>query len=262
MSRDGIDERAVVSPAAEIGPNVRIDPFVVVEEDVRIGEGTRLHAHVHVRAGTTIGRDCQLFTGAAVGSDPQDLKFGGEATQVVIGDRTTVREYSTIHRGTIATGKTVVGSDCLLMAYTHVAHDCRVGDHVILANGVQLGGHAEIGDWAILGGLVGVHQFERVGAHAMVGFGTRIVKDVPPYVLAGNEPLGFSGVNVVGLKRRGFNSESIERIREAYRMIYQAGMNIGDGVRTVEEFYPDDDEVTLIVDFIRSSQRGVIPLSR
>ena len=257
-----ISPLAVVHEDAYIGENVRIDPFVVIEEDVVIGAGTHVQPYSHICAGTRIGHDCRIFTGAAIGGVPQDLKFGGEPTNVFIGDRTVVREYATIHRGTSATNRTVVGSDCLLMAYTHIAHDCVIGDHVVLANSVQLGGHVHVDDWAILGGLTGVHQFERIGKHAMVGAGFRVMKDVPPYALAGNEPLGYSGVNVIGLRRRGFTAEIIERIRDAYRIIYQAGMNIGDGVRAVDELFAGDPEIEEITSFIGKSERGVIPLSR
>ena len=257
-----ISSLAVVHKNAYIGENVRIDPFVVIEADTVISDGTHIQPHSHICAGSRIGRDCKIFTGASIGAVPQDLKFKGEPTEVVIGDRTVVREYATINRGTDMTKRTLVGSDCLLMAYTHVAHDCVVGNHVILANSVQLGGHVHVDDWAIIGGLTGVHQFERIGKHAMVGAGFRVVKDVPPYALAGNEPLGFSGVNVIGLKRRGFTSPEIERIRDAYRIIYQAGMNIGDGVRAVEELFEGKSEIEEITTFIRNSERGVIPLSR
>lgn len=257
-----ISPLAVVHEGAVLGENVRVDPFVVIEDDVVIGDGSHVQPHAHIRSGARIGRDCKIFTGAAIGGEPQDLKFGGEPTNVFIGDRTVIREYATIHRGTSATNKTIVGSDCLLMAYTHIAHDCVIGSHVILANSVQLGGHVHIDDWAIVGGLTGVHQFERIGKHAMVGAGFRVMKDVPPYALAGNEPLGYSGVNVIGLRRRGFSPEMIERIRDAYRIIYQAGMNIGDGVRAVDELFAGDPEVEEITTFIRKSERGVIQLSR
>ena len=257
-----IHPQAVVDSGADFGEGVTIGPFAVVESGVVIGDGTVVEPHAHIRSGVTIGRDCAIFTGAAIGAVPQDLKFGGEETQVVVGNNTTIREYVTIHRGTAATGVTTVGSDCLLMAYVHVAHDCRVGDHVILANGVQLGGHVSVDDWAILGGLTGVHQFQRIGKHAMIGAGARVIKDVPPYTLAGNEPLGFSGVNAIGLRRRGFDQPTIDGIREAYRLIYHSGMNIGDGTRAVAELYVDDEEVGEIVHFIQQSQRGVIPVSR
>ncbi len=262
MISSGVSPQAVVDPGAALGVDVSVGPFAVIESGVTIGDRSVIEPHAHIRTGTTIGAECQVFTGAALGAVPQDLKFGGEPTVVVVGDRTVIREYVTIHRGTAATGRTSVGSDCLLMAYVHVAHDCVVGDHVILANATQLGGHVSVDDWAILGGLTGVHQFQRIGKHAMIGAGARVIKDVPPYTLAGNEPLGFSGVNAVGLRRRGFNQGQIDAIREAYRMIYHSGMNIGDGTRAVSELYEDDPEVEEIIRFIRESQRGVIPVSR
>lgn len=257
-----IHSQSVVSEGATLGAGVEIGPFAIVENDVMIGDGTVVEPHCHIRAGTTIGADCTIFSGAVIGAVPQDLKFGGEASTVEIGDRTVIREYVTIHRGTVATGATKVGSDCLLMAYSHIAHDCRVGNNVILANVVQLGGHVSIDDWAILGGLTGVHQFQRIGKHAMVAASARVVKDVPPYTLAGNEPLRFIGVNAVGLHRRGFKQGSIDVIREAYRLIYKSGMNIGDGTRAVAELYAEDSEVAEIISFIQQSQRGVIPVSR
>ncbi len=260
--RPSIHSLAVVDDGAVLDSGVQVGPFAIIEKGVVLGAGTVVEPHVHIRTGTTIGEECTIFTGAAIGAVPQDLKFGGETTTVEIGDRTIVREYVTIHRGTSATGVTKVGSDCLLMAYTHIAHDCRVGDHVILANGVQLGGHVSIDDWAILGGLTGVHQFQRIGKHAMIAAHARVVKDVPPFTLAGNEPLGFSGVNAVGLHRRGFTQGRIDVIREVYRLIYNSGMNIGDGTRAVAELYAEDVEALDIISFIQESQRGVIPVSR
>jgi UDP-N-acetylglucosamine acyltransferase len=257
-----VHQLAVLHENAVLGSNVEVGPFAVIEDDVVLGDNVTIQAHAHIRSGARIGNDCNIFTGASIGAVPQDLKFSGEPSTAVIGARTVVREYATIHRGTEETGTTEVGEDCLLMAYTHVAHDCRVGDHVILANGVQLGGHVQIDDWAIIGGLTGVHQFERIGKHAMVGAGFRVMKDVPPFALAGNEPLGFSGVNVIGLERRGFTKDTIDRIRQAYRTIYRSGLNVSDGVAAVEDLAVDSAEIREIVDFIRSSDRGVIPLSR
>lgn len=257
-----ISPLASVDPGAIIGEGVRIDPFAVIENDVVIGDGVHIQPHVHLCPGARIGRDCQIFTGASIGAVPQDLKFGGEQTIAVIGDRTVIREYVTVHRGTTARRQTLVGADCLIMAYCHVAHDCIVGDHVILANGVQLGGHVEIDDWAIIGGLTGIHQFERVGKHAMVGAGFRVMKDVPPFARAGNEPLGFSGINSVGLRRRGFTEEALVAIREVYRLIYQSGMNIGDGVRSAEQAYGEIPEAREIIEFVLQSKRGIIPFSR
>lgn len=257
-----ISPRADVDPGAIIGEGVRIGPFAVIEADVEIGDGVEIFPHAHISSGSRIGRDCRIFTGAAIGGVPQDLKFAGESTLAIIGERTTVREYVTIHRGTSVDGRTTVGSDCLLMAYCHVAHDCAIGDRVIMANAVQLGGHVRIDDWAIIGGLTGVHQFERIGRHAMVGAGFRVMKDVPPYALAGNQPLGFSGVNVIGLQRRGFSDETIEFIRQAYRIIYQSGLNMGEGVERVAMSFDGVAEIDEILEFFRTSERGVIPLSR
>jgi UDP-N-acetylglucosamine acyltransferase len=257
-----ISPLASVHPGAVIGEGVRIDPFAVIEDNVVIGNGVHIQSHVHLSPGARIGNDCQLFTGAAIGAVPQDLKFGGEETIAVIGDRSVIREYVTVHRGTTARRQTLVGADCLIMAYCHVAHDCIVGDHVILANSVQLGGHVEIDDWAIIGGLTGIHQFERVGKHAMVGAGFRVMKDVPPFARAGNEPLGFSGINSVGLRRRGFSETALGVIRDVYRLIYQSGMNIGDGAQKAGELYGDVPEAREIIEFVASSKRGIIPFSR
>ena len=262
MASNSISPLASVHPETKIGEGVRIDPFAVIEEDVEIGNGVHIQPHVHLCSGARIGNECTIFTGAAIGAVPQDLKFGGEKTTAVIGDRTVIREYVTVHRGTTAREQTVVGSDCLIMAYCHVAHDCIVGDRVILANGVQLGGHVHVDDWAIVGGLTGVHQFERIGKHAMVGAGFRVMKDVPPYALAGNQPLGFSGVNVIGLKRRDFSDEAVEQIKDAYRLIYQSGHNISDGLQQVANKYEGVPVVDAILTFFRGSERGVIPLSR
>jgi UDP-N-acetylglucosamine acyltransferase len=257
-----ISPLASIHPGAELGQGVRIDPFVVIEENVVIGDNSHVQSHAHLRSGARIGRNCTIYTGAAIGGQPQDLKFKGEETIVTVGDDTVIREYVTLNRGTSARGVTEIGSNCLIMAYCHVAHDCIVGDNVIMANAVQLGGHVQIGEWAFIGGLTGIHQFERVGRHAMVAAGFRVMKDVPPYARAGNHPLGFSGVNSIGLKRRGFTEEQIDRITDIYRLIYLSGHNIGDGLGVVEEKYPGVAEADEIVAFIRGSQRGVIPLSR
>ena len=262
MTETTISPLASVHPGAVIGQGVTIDPFVVIEDDVEIGDGTHIQPHAHLCSGARIGRQVRVFTGAVIGAIPQDLKFGFERTTATVGDQTTVREYVTIHRGTSAHGDTSVGTNCLLMAYSHIAHDCSVGNHVILANAVQLGGHVQIEDWAIIGGLTGVHQFERIGKHSMVGAGFRVMKDVPPFALAGNHPLGFSGVNVIGLQRRGFSAESIISIKGAYRLIYQSGMNVTDGVAQAEAEFGEIPEVRDLLTFIRASSRGIIPLSR
>jgi len=258
MTQKDISHLAVIAPGATLGDGVRVDPFAVIEDDVVLGDRVHVQSHAHVRSGARIGADCVLFTGASIGATPQDLKFSGEDTYAVVGERTVVREYATIHRGTDATGTTSVGSDCLLMAYTHVAHDCVIGNNVILANGVQLGGHVHVDDWAIIGGLVGVHQFEHIGMHAMIGAGFKVAKDVPPYVLAGQWPLQFMGVNRIGLKRRGFADEAIAEITEAYRVLYATGLNVSDALIRLEEIAAHAPEVAAITAFVRSSSRGII----
>ena len=200
-----IDSHALVSPKASIGANVRVDPFAVVEDDVVIGDGTWVAAHAVVANGARVGRECKIFPGACVGQAPQDLKYRNEPTLLELGDRCTVREYVTLNRGTAETGRTVIGNDCLFMANSHVGHDCRIGNKVIVANGSPIGGHVHIGDFVILGGLSPVHQFVHIGEHAMIGGGFRAVKDVPPFILAGQEPLVFEGLNSVGLRRRGLS---------------------------------------------------------
>lgn len=262
MHNPTINHLAVVHPDASIGDDVIIEPFVVIEENVVIGSNTHIQAHAHIKSGTRIGEHCKIFTGAAIGATPQDLKFSGEESVVFIGDRTVIREYVTVHRGTSATGQTVIGKDCLVMAYCHVAHDCVVGSNVILANAVQLGGHAEVGDWAIVGGLTGVHQFEKIGKHAMVGAGFRVMKDVPPFVRAGHHPLSFSGINTIGLRRRGFTEDSIDIITETYRILYQSGLNITDAIEQLERDYNTCQETKDIVEFVKRSTRGIIPARR
>lgn len=259
MRQTVISALAVVAPDARIGEGVIIDPFAVIERNVELGDRVHVQSHAHVRSGARIAADCVLYTGASVGAAPQDLKFSGEETLAVVGPRTIVREYATVHRGTTATGMTTVGADCLLMAYTHVAHDCVVGDNVILANCAQLGGHAQVDDWAIIGGLVGVHQFNRIGKHAMIGAGFKVSKDVPPFVTAGQWPLQFMGVNRIGLKRRGFSDDEIGLLTEAYRILYFAGLNTTDALRRLVPLAAESQTVRDIVDFIGISKRGIIP---
>ena len=206
---------------------------------------------------TTIGKDCQFFHSAVVGEVNQDLKYAGEDTETIIGDRTVVREFCTIHRGTDDRWKTVVGSDCLLMAYVHVAHDVIVGDKVILANNVTLAGHVIVEDNVIIGGLTGVHQFSKIGAHAMVGGGFRVAKDIPPYIVASGEPIRFTGLNHIGLRRRGFSRESIKELKEAYKLIFNSEFNVTDAVAEINKS-SYCDEVKNILDFIAESDRGII----
>lgn len=248
----------MVHPAATIGEGVTISPFVVIEDDVVIGDGTWIGPHAVIMSGSRIGRNCKIFPGAVIGAAPQDLKYQGEYATVEIGDEVTIREYCTINKGTRASDRTTIGDRCLLMAYVHVAHDCQLGRNVILANNVNLAGHIEVGDFAVLGGMSAVHQFVKIGAHVMVGGGSMVTKDVPPFVKAAREPLSFTGVNSVGLRRRGFSDDRIHTIQEIYRILFVRGHNITQALALIESRIPDSTERQAIVDFIRSADRGIM----
>jgi UDP-N-acetylglucosamine acyltransferase len=247
-----------VHPGAKIGKNVVISPFVTIEEDVVIGEGTWLGPNAVVMNGARIGANCRVFPGAVVSGIPQDLKFDGEETTVEVGENTTIRECVTLNRGTKAKGKTVIGKNCLLMSYVHVAHDCIVGDNVILGGYAGLAGEVEVDNWAIISGGSLVHQFVRIGSHVMIQGGSKITKDVPPFCLAGRDPLAYTGINSVGLRRRDFKNESIYEIQEIYRIIYQRGMNISDALDFIEASLPATKERDEILLFVRNSKRGII----
>jgi UDP-N-acetylglucosamine acyltransferase len=253
-----VHHTAIVDPSAELGENVEVGPYAVIEGNVQVGEGTKIAGHALVAWGTRIGSNCRIHYSAVVGTIPQDLKFEGEETTLEIGDRTVVREFCTLNRGTRESGKTVIGSDCLLMAYAHVAHDCVVGDRSVLANGVQLGGHVIIEHDAGIGGWTAVHQFVRVGQYAFVGGGFRITKDVPPFVLASGEPLRYYGLNLVGLRRKGFSAERIAAIKRAYRLIYQSGLNVSQALRRIPDEMEINEDVRAIIEFVESSERGII----
>jgi UDP-N-acetylglucosamine acyltransferase len=235
-----------------------VEAFTSISKDVEIGEGTWIGPHVTIFDGARIGKNCQVFPGAVISAIPQDLKYEGEATQVVIGDNTVIRECVTINKGTKSFGKTIIGNQCLIMAYSHVAHDCRIGNNVILVNYVGLAGEIEIGDFAILGGMAGVHQFVRIGAHCMIQGGSKVGKDVPPFVTAGRDPIRFEGLNLVGLRRRGFSEELIEEIHEIYRYVYQKGFNVTQALDRIESDLAGNGERDMIVSFIRGSRRGII----
>ncbi len=253
-----IHPSSIVSPNAQIGVDVEIGPFCTVADNVVVGDRTRLMSHVVLDNGARIGDDVVLHPGAVIGTAPQDLKYAGEETLAIVGNRTVVRECVTVNRGTSSTGKAEVGEDCLLMAYSHVAHDCIVGNHVILANAVQLGGHVVVGDWAIIGGVTGVHQFVRIGEHAMVGACTKAAKDVPPFTLASREPIVVEGVNAVGLRRRGFTQQTIAAIESFYTVLLFQGFNTTDGIAEYEQRTPViDPAVVRAIDFIRNSKRGI-----
>ena len=253
-----IDPRSVVSPEAKIGENVKIGPFTLIEDDVVIGDNTEIGSNVLIASGTRIGKNCKVFHGASLGTIPQDLKFKGEKTTLEIGDNTIIREFCMLNRGTAYSGKTVIGSNCFLMAYVHVAHDCVIGNNVILANAVNLGGHVVIEDWVIIGGMVPVHQFVRIGQHAFIGGGYRVTKDVPPYIMAGREPLRFEGLNIVGLKRRNFPPETIKKIELAYKIIYQSNLTVSKAIEEIPKRINMIPEVENIINFIKASKRGII----
>jgi len=208
--------------------------------------------------GARIGRNCKIHKGAVVSTPPQDLKYAGEETLFIIGENTTVREFCTLNRGTNASGKSEIGSNCLLMAYVHIAHDCIIGDHVIIANGVQLGGHVTIEEWAIIGGMTPIHQFCKVGCHCMVGGGYRAVQDIPPYITASGEPLRFAGINSIGLRRRGFDSATVMTIKRAYKVIYRSNLNRSQALERIRQEFELTPEIRHIISFIETSERGII----
>ncbi|MEO6695491.1 MAG: acyl-ACP--UDP-N-acetylglucosamine O-acyltransferase [Ignavibacteria bacterium] len=247
-----------ISKKAKIGNNVSLHSMAIIEDDVEIGDNVTIGANVLIANGARISNDVKIHHGAVISTQPQDLKFGGEVTTLEIGEGTVVREYATLNRGTNHSKKSVIGKNCFLMAYIHVAHDCKLGDNVILANGVQMGGHVEIGDWAIIGGLVPIHQFTKIGMHTMIGGGFRTVKDVPPYTIVGGIPLRYEGVNNVGLKRRGFSNEQLDNIKKVYDAIYHSGLNVSDAVKKINETFEITEEVKNILDFIQLSNRGIV----
>lgn len=249
---------ASVHPDARIAETAVVEAFAYISQDVEIGEGTWIGPHATIFDGARIGKNCKVFPGAVISAIPQDLKYNGETTLVEIGDNTVIRECVTINKGTNSSGKTLIGNNCLIMAYSHVAHDCRIGNNVILVNSTGLAGEIEIGDYAILSGMVLVHQFVRIGAHTMIQGGSKVGKDVPPFVTAGRDPIRFEGLNLVGLRRRGFSEELIEQIHEIYRYVYQKGYNTSQALEHIEADLTGNGERDMIVSFIRGSKRGII----
>ncbi len=252
-----IHPTALVDPGAELGPGVTVGPRVILGPGVRVGAGTEIGPGVLVERNTEIGEECRIFQGAVLGTDPQDLKFEGEETWLRIGDRTQIREYATLNRGTSASGETRVGSDCLLMAYVHVAHDCVLGDHIIISNATQMAGHVTIDDWAIISGLVAMHQFVRIGRHAFIGGLSRIAQDVAPFCRVSGNPPKIYGLNTVGLERRGFPPESRAALKKAYRMLFHSELNLSQALVRVREELSMEGEVGEFIEFIESSERGV-----
>lgn len=247
-----------IHPDAKIGKDVTISPFVTIYEDVVIGDGTYIHPNVTLYPGARIGKNCKIFPGVTVAAVPQDLKFNGEYTTAEIGDNTTLRECVTVHRGTASKGRTVVGNNCLLMAYCHVAHDCELGNNLIISNATQLAGEVVIDDNTVIGGGTLVHQFTHIGSYAMIQGGTPVNKDIPPYVMAARSPISFVGLNIVGLRRRGFTNEQIATLQEIYRRIFNSDSNMTDALNAIEAEIPVSPERDYVLSFIRNSSRGVI----
>ena len=248
----------VIHPDAKIGENVKIGPFCYIEKDVVIGDHTELGANVTILSGSRIGQHCKIHAGAVIGGDSQDLKYKGEYSTATIEDHVVVREFVTINRGSTENSNTLVKSHTLLMAYCHIAHDCIVGSNCILANSVHLGGHVEIADWVIIGGVVGVHQFVHIGAHSMIAAGVLVRKDVPPFIKTGRDPLSYIGVNSIGLQRRGFTSERINRIQDIYRILFVKAHSRKKALTIIKEELEDSIEKELILKFVSDASRGII----
>ena len=253
-----IHKTAIISKKSRIGKNVSIGAYCIIEDDVIIGDNTSIGPYSLIKKFTEIGKDCRIFSHCVIGEIPQDKKFKDEITKLIIGDNNTIREFCTINRGTEESGETIIGNNCLFMAYVHVAHDCILKNDIILANGVQLGGHVEINNFAIIGGMTPVHQFCKIGKYAFVGGGLRVVQDVPPFIIANGEPLKFSGINILGLRRRKFNSEDRDEIKKIYKLIYNSEHNISQAINYINENYKNVEYINDIVDFIQSSKRGII----
>lgn len=249
---------AYVHPEAKIHPSVVVEPFVTIDRNVEIGEGTRICSNVTIMEGARIGKNCTIYPGAVISGPPQDLKFKGEETVAIIGDNTVIHECVTVHRGTASKGKTVVGNNCLIMAYCHVAHDCVVKNNVIMSNAVQLAGEVVVDDFAVIGGGALIHQFCHIGSHVMLQGGALVNKDIPPFVKAGREPIAYAGVNSIGLRRRGYSNETIRDIQEIYRYLYLSGLNNSDAISRIEAELPASKERDEIILFVRNSNRGII----
>jgi UDP-N-acetylglucosamine acyltransferase len=249
---------AIISDKAQIGGDVTIGPFSIVEDDVVIGDGCIIDSSVSVKSGARIGNSVRIYHGAAVSGPPQDLKFAGERTELIVGDNTIIREFVTLNRGTKAYGRTEIGNNCLFMAYSHAAHDCIIGNNVILANSVQMGGHVEIGDWAIIGGGTVIHQFSKIGAHAMIGGGFRVTQDILPFSMVAGYPLRCLGLNSIGLKRRGFSDETIAILKRLFRYLMSKKMNTSQALKKIEAEIEKIPEVLQVLDFLERSERGVI----
>ncbi len=252
-----IHPTAVVHKNARIGKNVEIGPYAVIDEHVEIGDGTKIMSHAMITGWTGIGKDCIIYPGAVIGSEPQDLKFRGERSYVFIGDRTTIRECATIHRGCGAESETRIGNDCLLMAYTHVAHNCLVGNNVIMANSAMIAGHVVVEDRVVIGGITGVHQFVRIGRNAMIGGASKLVQDVVPYTIVDGHPAKVSGLNNVGMSRAGITIESRRKIKQAYKILYRSGLSLTQAIEEIEQEVESSEEIEHMLRFLRNAERGI-----
>ncbi|MBO4723040.1 MAG: acyl-ACP--UDP-N-acetylglucosamine O-acyltransferase [Muribaculaceae bacterium] len=253
-----ISPLACVSENALIGKDVTIGPFVTIDENVVIGDGSIIDSNAVIHSGARIGKNCHIHSGAVVSDIPQDLKFKGEDSLAIIGDNTSIRVFVTIHSGTASKGKTVIGNNCLIMAYCHVAHDCELGNNVIMSNQVQLAGEVVVGDFAVLGGGALVHQFTHIGKHVMLQGGSLVNKDLPPYIMAGRYPISYEGVNSVGLHRRGFSEDQINKIQQVYRVLYLSRLNNTEALAKVIAEVPQSPERDDIVNFVKASKRGIV----
>ena len=253
-----ISNLAYIHPNAKLGSDVKVDPFAYIAGNVVIGEGTWVGPNSTILDGARIGKNCKIFPSAVVSGIPQDLKFRGEDTTAEIGDNTTIREGATVNRGTVAAGKTVVGNNCLIMAYVHIGHDCAIGDYCILGNSSGLAGEVKIDDWAIVSGGTLVHQFVHIGGHVIIGGGSKVRMDVPPFIKADRDPLAYMGINSIGLNRRGFEKERIDEIHNIYRALYQSSMNTTNAIEHIAKEFKQSIDRDYIIDFVKNSERGVI----
>ena len=256
-SADLIHPTAIIDPRAEIGKGVKIGPYAVIGPNVTIGDGTELMSHVVIDGWTTIGKDCRFFPSASIGSEPQDLKFNGEKSYVIIGDRSVFREFVTVSRATGEGEETRIGNDCLFQACTHVAHNCIVGNHVIMSNCAGLAGHVTVEDRVVIGGIAGVHQFVKVGRNAMIGGLAKVVQDIPPFVIADGQPARIIGLNSVGLARAGISEETRRELKKGFRLLYRSGLNLGQAIESMEQELNSSEEVEHLLRFLRNAERGI-----